>query len=240
MIKDVMCIKVMKATEPLVLKYNLYYSDVKPDDKKYINVSTIFLIGEAINGSIPLIGTCDVIINECMTVHPDFVGYAKGSSGWKYEWKLQNFNKASVPDIRAYISSSLGNKDKDLITNLQKIVYIESNNLVIPKIGASISIGNNNLTSNPTVKTTNKVATVKKKIFKNTYQIGDVVQLRNGLSKGYYEGIVVNIEDLIEDGILYDQKLTIKNKINDTKIYSASTLRSLEEKTATPNKIFNA
>lgn len=38
MIKDVMCIKVMKETEPLVLKYQLYYSDSKPDDKKYNKV----------------------------------------------------------------------------------------------------------------------------------------------------------------------------------------------------------
>lgn len=43
-------------------------------------------------------------------------------------------------------------------------------------------------------------------------------------------GMVLDAEDLFEDEILYNQRLTIKDEKNDTKIYDAVTLRKLEIK----------
>lgn len=228
--QDVMCIKIMNNTQQLVEQYNLYYSDKKPDIKKYNNVSTVFLIGEVANGKIPLIGVCDVVISECVSINQAFEGYAKGDSGWKYEWKLYNLQKVNVPDIRECILEPVGDEDKRLITSLQKIVYIESSNLIIPKIG--INLGNNTISVIETETEgghgPSEIPQVKRDSLEKPYKMGDIVHLKNRIDKGFEKGLVTDIEDLIDIDILYDQKLTIQLENKECKKYSAVVLRRLD------------
>lgn len=235
---DILCVKVMKNTEAVVLKHELYYSDVHPAKTKYSDVSTIFLIGEVDNEKIPLIGTCDVTISACDKVHKDFEGFAKGAEGWKYEWKLNNLQKRRISDIRGCIkpSSPGGVNDIKLITNLQKMGYISSNNLDKSALGGAI--GNNifisNIKENDELinKDTSLLITkVQRQPLKNRYSVGRIVQIKNKCGKGSRDGIIEKIEEKVEDDILYDQKLTIRID-NEKKLYLASYLNAIRKNEA--------
>lgn len=223
MSKDIICIKVMNDTEELVLTYGLYYSDGMPEKNKYDNVDILFLIGEAKDKQIPLLGICDindVSISKVNLIKPEFAN-CTGASNWKFEWDLSNLIKEdTVPEIRNCMKDNC--EDKQLITNLQKIVYIDSENLTNQNIKEYISSmksakKNSNVLS--------KVQQEKKVPLEKPYNVGDTVYIKKMGKQLEYK--IIAIEDKMEGDILYDQYLTIE-LTKESKSYSAKALRTLE------------
>lgn len=233
--KDILCLKVMDATSNLVLEHQLYYSEGKPDAKKFKQVKKNFILGEAENKQIPLLGICDVDICDIGLggIHQAFQNCAEGHN-WKYQWSLQDLQKPiiSIPEIRAFVSTPHGDDDIQAITSLQNMVYIDSKNLAIPQI--KISSGSCKLHIGPNkAQIINKDASVpiseeKPTPLQEKYSLGEYLEIKVK-GTGLKQGKIVGIQESTDKGVVIDQTLTIE--VNEKrKCYSATALRKLKSK----------
>lgn len=219
---DILIIKVMNATLNEVLKYSIYYTTSLPDENKFSNVQTVFIIGEVSNEEIPLIATCNVQINECKSVHSAFKKFNKD---WRYEWELQNLQYVhNVKDIRKYFI----NESKDKITSCQVFAYISSRDISNLPQNGNVIIGSNSIINNikPKSKIKPFVYTKKRNPLNHVYKIGDSIMLPKQTVKGTITDIY-NYEE-IDNGqkYIYDQKLTIQlGKV--VKKYHANVLETI-------------
>lgn len=221
--KDIILIKVTNDTQALVLEHGLYYSCTEPDKDKFRQTNAAFIIGEKTILGVPLVASCtikDIVpINNNTSIHSDFIKVRNGKN-WKHYWELEDIVIFNQYNFLIEGASAIQN-----VTSVETVAYISSEE-VLPEILSKVVFSQKSTSSYQT--SVNNRPPVE---FNDLYKVGDIIEVEirvDSIRREKRSCQVCEIEEIVRQGVLENQKLTLK-ELSDpngkTYKYMATTLR---------------